>query len=91
MSFLIKCPNCGDRSVYEFRFGGEHRRRPEPDASDDVWMEYLYSRQNATGRQREWWYHRDGCGRWFLADRDTTTNQVANTCWPEAFQESGNE
>ena len=28
MSFLIPCPNCGKRSVYEFRFGGEVKTRP---------------------------------------------------------------
>jgi predicted RNase H-like HicB family nuclease len=22
MAFLVNCPNCGDRNVYEFRFGG---------------------------------------------------------------------
>ena len=25
MSFLLNCPNCGERSVQEFRFGGEVR------------------------------------------------------------------
>ena len=29
MSFLIPCPHCGNRSVYEFRFGGEVKK-PEP-------------------------------------------------------------
>ena len=26
--------------------------------------------------QREWWYHRFGCERWFQAERDTRTNEV---------------
>ena len=30
MSFLLRCPHCGERSVYEFRFGGESRKRPAP-------------------------------------------------------------
>ena len=32
MSFLLPCPNCGKRSVYEFQFGGEMRSRPPVDA-----------------------------------------------------------
>ena len=32
MSFLLPCPNCGKRSVYEFRFGGEVKQTPAPDA-----------------------------------------------------------
>ncbi len=88
MSFLVKCPNCGDRGVYEFRFGGEYRERPQPDASDRTWFEYIYGRNNIDGVQKEWWYHRDGCGQWFLADRDTISNSVLATMWPE---ESGHE
>jgi sarcosine oxidase delta subunit len=26
--------------------------------------------------QREWWQHRTGCCEWFLAERDTRTNDV---------------
>ena len=37
---------------------------------------YNYFRRNVAGVQREWWYHRSGCRAWFVADRDTTTNEV---------------
>jgi len=80
MSFLLHCPNCGERSVYEFRFGGEVRRRPTEAASSHEWAEYLYARTNAAGVQQEWWYHQLGCRTWFLAVRDTTTNTVLETC-----------
>ena len=33
--------------------------------------------------QREWWVHRSGCGAWFLAERDTRTNEVHWTATPE--------
>jgi sarcosine oxidase delta subunit len=33
--------------------------------------------------QREWWFHRSGCGAWFLAERDTRTNEVFLTEFPE--------
>jgi heterotetrameric sarcosine oxidase delta subunit len=84
MSFLLNCPNCGERSVQEFRFGGEVTNRPAPDASQDQWTSYFYFRPNVAGVQQEWWNHRYGCRRWFYARRDTTTNQVQETFWPEA-------
>lgn len=84
MSFLLSCPQCGRRDVYEFRWGGEESRRPAPGAPAEVWSSYLYLRDNEAGAQREWWYHRMGCRRWFLALRDTRTNEVQSTFWPVA-------
>lgn len=83
MSFLLKCPNCGERNVHEFRFGGEVTVRPAPDAPQDEWARYFYFRANVAGVQREWWNHRFGCRKWFLATRDTVANQVQDTFWPE--------
>ena len=83
MAFLLACPNCGERNVYEFRFGGEVRERPQPDASEDQWTRYFYDRANVAGVQQEWWYHKFGCRKWFLAHRDTVTNEVGQTAWPE--------
>ncbi len=40
---------------------------------------YVYFRRNAAGVQREWWHHRFGCQSWFLAERDTRTNEVLKT------------
>ena len=82
MSFLLPCPHCGPRDVYEFRWGGEQSRRPAPGSPPPVWADYLYMRRNEAGVQQEWWYHRMGCRRWFLAVRDTRTNEVARTFWP---------
>lgn len=78
MSFLLACPNCGPRDVYEFRFGGEYQSRPQPADSVEAWNRYLYFRSNAAGVQKEWWYHRGGCHAWFLALRDTRTNVVVD-------------
>jgi heterotetrameric sarcosine oxidase delta subunit len=82
MAFLLACPNCGERDVHEFRFGGELIARPEPDASSEVWSSYFYNRRNVAGEQREWWYHALGCRKWFVALRDTVTNEVRDTSWP---------
>ena len=86
MSFLIACPNCGPRSVYEFQFGGEYQRRPSGDAPDRKWAGYLYFRKNSEGEQIEWWYHSSGCQLWFLASRETSTNRVIETFWPEELK-----
>ena len=86
MAFLVNCPNCGDRNVYEFRFGGEIVRRPEPSDDTTVWMKYFYARRNTAGEQREWWYHSLGCRRWFVAERDTRTNAIGSTRWPGEVQ-----
>ncbi|HZO97653.1 MAG TPA: sarcosine oxidase subunit delta [Gaiellaceae bacterium] len=82
MTFLLPCPHCGPRDVYEFRYQGEVTRRPGPDATRRELSDYVYFRDNVAGVQREWWYHRAGCGLWFLAERDTRTNEVLRTELP---------
>jgi sarcosine oxidase subunit alpha len=78
---LLTCPNCGPRNVAEFRYGGEVNPRPKDPTHvpDDEWAAFLYLRTNTAGEQTEWWYHRAGCGLWFLAERDTVTNRVSRT------------
>ncbi len=78
----MRCPNCGNRNVYEFRFGGEVKKRPRPDAGDRDWTEYIYTKANEAGLQKEWWYHRSGCREWFQAVRNTLTNEVQDTFIP---------
>ncbi len=76
MSFLLECPFCGPRSVYDFRFGGEIKPRPEPGAGQEAWLDFVYWKTNAAGFQDEWWYHASGCKQWFRARRNTVTNEV---------------
>ena len=76
MSFLLTCPNCGEREVTDFAYGGEVVPRPTTKPSERELNAYNYFRRNVAGVQREWWYHRSGCRAWFLAERDTTTNEV---------------
>ena len=86
MSFLLPCPNCGPRDVNEFAYAGEVTRRPKsaPESFREL-TEYLYFRDNVAGVQREWWFHRSGCRAWFIAERDTTTNEVKFTALPGAL------
>jgi sarcosine oxidase, subunit delta len=77
MSFLLTCPYCATREVCDFGYGGEVSPRPtQRPASLRELGAYNYFRRNAAGLQREWWVHRSGCRAWFLAERDTRTNQV---------------
>ena len=87
MSFLLRCPNCGERSVYEFRFGGEVRPRPDEACPDAEWNRFLYARKNEAGVQQEWWFHRAGCRKWFQAVRNTVSNEVVRSFWPGAGAE----
>ena len=83
MSFLLSCPHCGPRDVNEFRYQGEVTNRPAPDSTLRELTDYVYFRDNVAGVQREWWYHRIGCGLWFVAERDTRTNEVVKVEVPE--------
>ena len=77
----LECPNCGARNASEFRYGGENTPRPQDTVAvaDDEWISYLYERKNLMGVQIEWWYHRAGCGLWFLVERDRRNNKVSRT------------
>lgn len=79
---LIDCPYCGQRPELEFAYGGQAHvaRPPQPAAvSDREWAEYLYFRDNVKGLHAERWRHVRGCGRFFNALRDTTTDRFLAT------------
>ena len=79
---IIDCPYCGPRPELEFAHGGQaHVARPaDPSgATDDEWTAYLYLRQNTRGVHAERWRHARGCGRFFNALRDTTTDRFIAT------------
>jgi heterotetrameric sarcosine oxidase delta subunit len=78
MSFLLDCPHCGPRPVTEFGYGGEAGHATGATAPVSL-AEELYLRDNVAGVQRESWFHRFGCERWFVAERDTRTNAVLAT------------
>ncbi|HLN48378.1 MAG TPA: sarcosine oxidase subunit delta [Steroidobacteraceae bacterium] len=74
---LIACPYCGNRPEIEFSYGGEaHRvRAAQPALLDDqAWTDFLYMRSNTKGVYAERWRHARGCGRYFNALRETTTD-----------------
>ena len=83
MSYVLTCPNCGPREVTDFSFGGELNPRPRETPSPRELGAYNYFRENIAGVQREWWFHRSGCRAWFVAERDTRTNDVHWTALPQ--------
>ena len=82
MSFLLSCPNCGVREVTDFGYGGEVSSRPSGKPTPRELNAYNYFRRNVAGPQREWWFHRSGCRAWFVAERDTRTNEVLSVSLP---------
>ena len=77
----LTCPHCGvQASETELSPGGEaHLKRHGPESSDDDFLGYLFHRQNPKGAHLERWRHSYGCGKWFLAARDTATMRVWGT------------
>lgn len=81
---LLTCPHCGIAAEEtELAPGGEaHLRRAGPDSSAEAFESYLFDRVNAKGAVLERWRHAHGCGKWFLAARDSVTQQVYGTYPP---------
>lgn len=77
----LTCPYCGVAAEEtELQPGGEaHLKRQGPGSSDEAFESYLFDRKNPRGVHFERWRHAYGCGKWFLAARDTMTLQVFGT------------
>jgi heterotetrameric sarcosine oxidase delta subunit len=69
--------------VTDFGYGGEVTARPASRPDRRELNAYNYFRRNVAGVQREWWFHRSGCRAWFVAERDTRTNDVHWTALPD--------
>lgn len=89
---MMPCPLNGGRCVSEFAYGGEVRAVPAADDSDAVWSEYLFFGDNAAGVVREWWCHVPSA-YWFVAERDTVSDEIVRAYAPEAMfeREGGGE
>ncbi|MCB5197883.1 sarcosine oxidase subunit delta [Loktanella sp. TSTF-M6] len=78
---ILNCPYCvRDVDETDLHAGGEaHLKRFGPGSSDDEFEHYLFMRENPKGVHFERWRHVYGCGKWFLAARNTATLQVYGT------------
>ena len=81
---LIRCPHCGPRPEIEFVYGGQAgiARPVGAGVTDQQWADFLYARTNNKGVHAERWRHVYGCGRFFNAQRDTTTDQFVDPSGP---------
>jgi len=75
---ILNCPLNGPRNISEFAYGGEVREMPAVDASVHEWAAYVFIDRNTRGLVREWWLHLP-TSYWFIAERDTATNEVVRT------------
>jgi sarcosine oxidase subunit delta len=74
----IPCPYCGSRDVQEFSYLGDaDLRRPDPEAPEAAFHDYVYLRDNPAGPHRELWYHGSGCRNWLVVTRNTVTHAIA--------------
>ena len=82
----IPCPHCGERGNAEFVYQGDASlRRPAPQfgepsasAASPDWMNYVYTRTNTPGKQREYWLHAYGCGALLVVIRDVSTHEISH-------------
>jgi sarcosine oxidase, subunit delta len=73
---LIPCPLNGLRPAEEFVYAGEVRQMPDPGLCTDAeWARYVFNRSGIPGVKQEWWCHTPS-GYWFIAERDTTTDEI---------------
>ncbi len=76
---LLNCPLNGPRNISEFTYGGEYHPQPDDQTTDtNAWAEYVFFHHNKAGLVLEWWCHTPS-SFWFLAERNTLTDEVINT------------
>lgn len=76
---IMHCPLNGPRNISEFVWGGEVRAMPDPvTGSDREWAEFTFMENNTKGVVREWWLHAP-TSYWFIAERDTETDEIIRT------------
>ena len=52
---------------------------PDPSRTDDqAWADYVWMHDNTAGVVTEWWCHMPS-SYWFLADRNTVTDEILRT------------
>ncbi|MDR3323190.1 MAG: sarcosine oxidase subunit delta [Zoogloeaceae bacterium] len=79
---IMPCPLNGPRNISEFTYGGELTAMPDPARCTDAeWADYVFNQSNLAGVVREWWLH-NASSYWFLAERDTVTDEILRTFDP---------
>ena len=88
---IMDCPLNGPRNISEFICGGEVREMPNPEKSNsNTWVDYLFMENNKAGLIYEWWCHAPTT-YWFIARRDTRTDEILETMTVAAFSAKASE
>lgn len=84
----LPCPICGERDIREFYYQGADvgLNRPDPDAGNQAWQNYVFLRDNQPGAHRDLWQHESGCGAWIVVSRNTITHEVTGAVLAENAQ-----
>ena len=74
----IHCPVCGLRDETEFTYGADATvTRPDVDEPRlEMWLDYVFNRDNPCGPHSEYWHHVQGCRQWLVLERNTLTHDV---------------
>jgi sarcosine oxidase, subunit delta len=83
---LMTCPLNGPRNISEFVWLGEVKDMPNPDTSSDAaWADYVFMENNTAGIVDEWWVHTPS-NMFFVARRNTITDDVIETMTWDAYK-----
>ncbi len=76
---ILHCPMNGPRNINEFVcFGEVDASSHDLGNSDEKWIARLWAHDTIMGRRLEWWCH-TASSYWFVAERDTVTDEVIRT------------
>jgi sarcosine oxidase subunit delta len=81
---IMTCPLNGPRNITEFICGGEVKQAVSEDASAQEHARSIYLEKNRAGVVSEWWMHVPSA-YWFIAQRDTRTDEIVRTLSYDAF------
>jgi len=77
----IECRFCVTREHTEFTYGGDAtKQRPAlNEESNQIWTDYVFTRDNPKGAHQEYWQHTQGCRSWVKVSRNTLTHVISET------------
>ena len=84
---IMHCPLNGPRNISEFVWAGDVKSEPDPSCTDAAWAEHLFLEDNLAGEVDEWWLHAPS-NTWFVARRNTLTDEIVATMSVESYMEA---
>jgi sarcosine oxidase subunit delta len=81
---IMHCPLNGPRNITEFICAGELKSSAPANADAREQARSIYLERNRAGVVCEWWMHVPSA-YWFIAERDTRSDEIVRTLSFEAF------